>query len=65
MGSALALQFHPDADLELALEWGRHEAPILRRAGVTFEDYARGLAEADDYLDERSRKLFQAWLEHP
>jgi GMP synthase (glutamine-hydrolysing) len=64
MGSALALQFHPDANLDLALKWGGDESPILRRAGVAFEDYAKELVEADADLEESSRSLFRAWLEY-
>jgi GMP synthase (glutamine-hydrolysing) len=61
-GSALALQFHPDADLELALSWGREEWSILDASGVGYDDYAAQLKSADDDLDRSSREIFRAWL---
>ena len=62
LGSALALQFHPDADLEQALAWGKEDLAILTAAGVDYEDYAQGLVAADSELDRSSRAIFTAWL---
>ncbi|MGQ0849386.1 MAG: type 1 glutamine amidotransferase [Actinomycetota bacterium] len=62
LGSATAIQFHPDADLDLAIRWGEQEASILAAAGVAFDDYVRALHEADPELDAGSRRLFKTWL---
>ena len=63
LGSALGLQFHPDADRDQALAWGREEEPFLKAAGVEYDDYARALTAAEPQLDRTSRSLFAAWLE--
>jgi GMP synthase (glutamine-hydrolysing) len=62
-GSALALQFHPDADLDQALRWGREDWGVLGAAGVSYDHYAAQLAAADALLDAGSRALFASWLE--
>lgn len=62
-GSALALQFHPDADLELALSWGTEEWSILGAGGIEFDGYSAQLKSADDDLDRSSREIFRAWLQ--
>ena len=62
LGSVLALQFHPDADLDLALEWGKEDRAMLDAAGVEYEDYARELTLAEPQLDRASRAIFTAWL---
>lgn len=62
-GSALALQFHPDADLEQALSWGKEDWSILGAAGVGFDDYSTQLETADADLDRSSREIFRAWLQ--
>jgi GMP synthase (glutamine-hydrolysing) len=60
--SALALQFHPDADLDQALAWGKEDWSLLSKAGVDFDTYAAQLADADEELDRSSRAIFEAWL---
>lgn len=62
VGSALGLQFHPDADLERALAWGKADSSKLEGAGVGFDDYAAQLKAADAHLDRSSREIFRAWL---
>ena len=61
--SVLALQFHPDADAALAVEWAKEMAPFLTRAGVELVDYERDLEAAEPYLARNSRRIFQAFLE--
>jgi GMP synthase (glutamine-hydrolysing) len=61
--SVLALQFHPDADAALAVEWAKEMAPFLNRAGVELVDYERDLEAAEQYLARTSRRMFQAFLE--
>jgi len=63
LGSALALQFHPDADRDQGLQWGKEEGSVLRAAGVDYDDYAAGLIGAEPQLDRASRAIFTAWLE--
>jgi GMP synthase (glutamine-hydrolysing) len=63
LGSALALQFHPDADRDQGLAWGKEDWAMLGAAGIDYEDYAAGLIGAEPQLDRNSRALFKAWLE--
>lgn len=63
LGSALALQFHPDADCNQALAWGTEESSVLDAAGITYDDYARGLIAAEPLLDRASRAIFTTWLQ--
>ena len=63
LGSALAVQFHPDADHQLGVEWAKEIAPFLERAGVELVDYQSSLEEAEADLDRESRSLFRAFLE--
>ena len=63
LGSALGLQFHPDADRDQALAWGKEEEPFLKAAGVDYDDYAQSLVAAEPQLDRTSRAIFAAWLE--
>jgi GMP synthase (glutamine-hydrolysing) len=61
--SVLAIQFHPDADAALGVEWAKEMAPFLNRAGVELVDYQRDLEDAEPYLAQTSRRIFQAFLE--
>ena len=63
LGSALGLQFHPDADRDQALAWGKEEEPFLKAAGVDYDDYAQVMVAAEPQLDRSSRAIFAAWLE--
>ncbi len=62
LGSALALQFHPDADRDQALAWGKEEKLVLGAAGIEYDEYAQGLIAAELELDRTSRAIFTAWL---
>ncbi|HEX2420119.1 MAG TPA: gamma-glutamyl-gamma-aminobutyrate hydrolase family protein [Acidimicrobiia bacterium] len=62
VGSALALQFHPDADLEQARRWGHEESGLLEEAGVSLDEFAADLERSDRALDAGSRRIFGAWL---
>jgi GMP synthase (glutamine-hydrolysing) len=62
LGSALALQFHPDADRDQGLEWGKEDWSVLGAAGVEYDSYAAALAAAEPELDRSSRAIFRAWL---
>jgi GMP synthase (glutamine-hydrolysing) len=63
LGSALAIQFHPDGDAAQAIAWAEEDGPLLARAGVSLEDFAAQLTEAEPELDRNSRALFRAWVE--
>jgi len=63
LGSALALQFHPDADRDQGLAWGKEDWSVLGAAGVDYDEYAAGLIGAEAQLDRLSRDIFSAWLE--
>ncbi len=63
LGSALGLQFHPDADCDQALTWGAEEASVLDAGGIGYDDYAQGVIAAESQLDRTSREIFTAWLE--
>jgi GMP synthase (glutamine-hydrolysing) len=62
MGSALGLQFHPDADLALLEVWAREETELLTGARVERDQFLSAAAAADTALDDNSRRLFAAWL---
>ena len=62
LGSAFAVQFHPDADLELAKSWGNEDGSLLPAAGIEYETYCQHLEEADAELDSMSRAFFAEWL---
>ena len=63
VGSGLALQFHPDADRDMALAWGKEDGRLLAGAGIDFDEYERGLIAADAELDRDARAIFAAWLQ--
>lgn len=62
LGSALGIQFHPDVDLDLGLQWGKEATALRARAGVDYDSYSRQLEVHDRELDRRSRELFRLWL---
>lgn len=63
LGSALAIQFHPDADLDLAKRWGKEDWSLLPKAGIDYDSYCDHLEDADLELEANSRAFFRAWLE--
>lgn len=62
LGSATAVQFHPDADLDLAKSWGKEDGSLLPAAGIDYDTYCQHLEEADPVLDSMSRAFFAEWL---
>ncbi|CAN5148456.1 type 1 glutamine amidotransferase [soil metagenome] len=62
LGSAIAVQFHPDADLDLAKGWGKEDGSLLPAAGIDYDTYCQHLEEADAVLDSKSRAFFAEWL---
>ena len=63
VGSALALQFHPETPTDLALSWGEEAADsILAPAGVSLDDYTTMMRQHDAQLAVAADGLFSRWL---
>ena len=63
-GSALAIQFHPEAHSAEANEWAKHSArEMVERAGESPEGFSAGLEEAEEELVEGAHRLFDAWID--
>lgn len=63
LGSALAIQFHPEAHNSAANRWANNRArEMVERAGSTPEEFAAGMEEARSDLNEGSYQLFDAWI---
>lgn len=63
LGSALALQSHPETGPADALRWlddPRFDLPA--RAGVTREEYSRGLQAHAEGTEAAARRVFDAWF---
>jgi GMP synthase-like glutamine amidotransferase len=63
LGRALGLQFHPDADAALAIEWAREIAPFLAQAGRNLPDYQAEVEAAEPALRRESEAVFAAFLD--
>ena len=62
-GSALAIQFHPEAHNAAANRWANHGArEMVVRAGSSPEEFAAGMQDAEEELTEGSYRLFDAWI---
>ena len=62
-GSALAIQFHPEAHNSQGRRWGEQGArEMVRRAGVTPEGFLAGMKDAERELSEGSYQLLDAWI---
>jgi GMP synthase (glutamine-hydrolysing) len=63
LGSALAIQFHPETHIATANRWANHGArAMVERAGSTPEEFAEGMEDARSDLNEGSYQLFDAWI---
>ena len=63
LGSALAVQFHPEAHNSAANRWASNRArEMVERAGSTPEEFAAGMEDARAELNEGSYQLFDAWI---
>ena len=63
LGSALAVQFHPEAHNSAANRWANHRArEMVERAGSTPEAFAAGMEDARSELNDGSYQLFDAWI---
>ena len=64
IGSALAIQFHPEAHNSEANKWANHGArQMVERAGSNPEEFAAGMAEAKQELADGAYELFDAWID--
>lgn len=63
MGSALAVQSHPEVSADEALTWPDHvEFDMLERVGLDRQEYADQLTEHTGELAEAAESLFVAWF---
>ncbi len=63
-GSALAIQFHPEAHNSEANKWANHGArEMVERAGSSPEEFAAGMAHAEQELADGAYRLFDAWID--
>jgi len=63
LGSALAIQFHPEAHNSAANKWAYYRArEMVERAGSTPDEFAAGMDDARSELNEGSYQLFDAWI---
>ncbi len=63
LGSALAIQFHPEAHNSAANRWAYQRArEMVERAGITPDEFAAGMDDARSELNEGSYQLFDAWI---
>lgn len=64
LGSACAVQPHPEAPLDEALSWAEHPRfDLLDRAGVTPEQYARELRSHEPEAEQAAENMFGAWFD--
>jgi GMP synthase (glutamine-hydrolysing) len=63
MGSALALQYHPETRLEVARGWvDDPDFDMLDRVGLPPEAFLSQLTAFADEADERAEAMFSAWF---
>lgn len=63
VGSALAVQFHPEVDSAIVATWLEHDTDdLFREAGVDPDEFLRQVEQHDAALEERALRFFNAWL---
>lgn len=63
IGSALALQFHPEIDTTQAIDSASTEGAVqLLKAGLTLFDYAEQVRGAEVELEAAAAHIFDVWL---
>ncbi|MDF1596156.1 MAG: gamma-glutamyl-gamma-aminobutyrate hydrolase family protein [Acidimicrobiia bacterium] len=63
VGSALAVQFHPEVDSAIVATWLEHDTDdLFREAGVDPDEFLRQVQQHDVALEERALRFFNAWL---
>lgn len=64
LGSALAVQPHPEAPLEEALDWADDPRfDLLERAGISEDAYARDLRSHEPEAEAVAEVVFGAWFQ--
>ncbi|MEE9299170.1 MAG: hypothetical protein V3V29_09060 [Acidimicrobiia bacterium] len=65
MGSAVAIQAHPEADAAIVSKWVdlEPERPLLEAAGVDPEDLIAEVRDGEPVQREMAARLFGAWAE--
>lgn len=64
MGSALAIQFHPEAHNAQANRWADHGArEMVEKSGSNPVEFAAGMADAEQELADGACRLFDAWID--
>lgn len=63
IGSALGLQFHPEAPASLVHQWAATGADrVIRAAGLGIEEFLAEVEEAEPVLEPAGAALFDRWL---
>lgn len=63
-GSALAIQFHAEADAATAISWMKTspERKLLNQGGLSFDEYSRQLHQYEPVLSAEAATLFERWV---
>jgi GMP synthase (glutamine-hydrolysing) len=65
LGSALAIQAHPEATVDIVADWMSHPGAqaLAARAGVVSEELLDSVRRAEPVQREMARRLFGAWVD--
>jgi len=65
LGSALAVQAHPEATARIVEDWVSHDGAqaLLATAGVVSEELVESVRRAEPIQREMARRLFGAWVD--
>lgn len=65
LGSALAIQSHPEVTTADAVAWADHPAfHMFEQVGLSKQDYVDQLSEFSDEVDVAAKAAFEAWFRH-
>ena len=62
IGSAIGVQFHPEATPGILGSWLRRDGDSLREVGMDPARFLASVQSSEDLLRERADRLFGAWL---
>lgn len=62
LGSAVAIQAHPEASPQIVEGWARSKAGMLRGAGLDADSLGSAVAMAEPERREMAMRLFGAWI---
>lgn len=65
LGSAVAVQSHPEATTGIVEEWTTHDGAraLMDRAGIDGEELLHTIRRSEPIRREMSRRLFNAWVD--